>query len=350
MENTKSPVTKSNPNQGAKQTEMAEALATTPTKKFTIEVAIRRRPGLVGLPGQDPAERNYKIGSSFDSRTRANLKGISDLLERKFLPSVIGVSHNAPEYRKAINDYWGGYAVPVPADSEILPPHKRGISISVTCFVNTVTYNKLTKTQGVKKQVEILNKALEADEAEVFDESVADYLLLNYCLKYSRVAANYSDIDKSPKIQFYIYEKSIAVAQEMSKIALYNKGSKLYQSLENDEKKIDAVLLMFKEPILPDDSVVDKLIKVYAKYNQSLENLKAFIALVEDDKWEYKYLISLATENDKLINPVNTEIYYYNNDLIGRTLEETVKFLSSETEESTRILNKLQQEVNYKIK
>jgi len=54
---------------------------------ITVEVAIRRRPGMVGLPGADPAERVYRIGSSLDARSRGALKGISG--ELKFLLCLV---------------------------------------------------------------------------------------------------------------------------------------------------------------------------------------------------------------------------------------------------------------------
>jgi hypothetical protein len=354
MENTQANKGISNHNantQNVKNIEVVQPKVIT-KHKIVLEVAIRRKPGLIGIPGQDPAERVYRIGSSFDSRTRSNLKGVSDILEAKFLPSVIGVSPTAPEYRKAITEYWGSYSVTVPADEEILPPHQRGVKIKIEAHVNTVTKGLIEKSVGIKAKLQELNKALEQDSADIFDESINDYLLLNYALKYSAVAAKFEDIDKSPKILFYIYEKSIAVKNEMDKIDKINKAMQLYQSLQKDEKKIDAVLLLFKKDITiyESEDSLDKLIEIHNLYNLNDTNLNLFINYVKDANWEYKYLINLAVEKEKLINPVNSSVFYYNNTLIGRTIDEAVLYLQSGNEDATNILNTIQTEVNYKIK
>ena len=61
--------------------------------RVPIQCAIRRKLSLVGLPGADPNERIYKLGSSLDSKTGKNLKGIEGELEKKYMPSIIGINY-----------------------------------------------------------------------------------------------------------------------------------------------------------------------------------------------------------------------------------------------------------------
>ena len=127
----------------------------------TIQCAIRRRPGLVGLPGQDPAERVYKIGASLDNRTKGNLKGISGELELKFMPEIVGLSSNDPQFRRAVEEYWSSIGKPVPADEPYLKDYEKGIKINIAFHVvGEPRKERFNKLVTVEEKIEWLNKAL----------------------------------------------------------------------------------------------------------------------------------------------------------------------------------------------
>ncbi len=68
-------------------------METTVSTNVDIEVktilAIRRKPGLVGLPGDDPINYNFKVGSSMKGVDC--LRGLNRQEEVKYLPSLINI-------------------------------------------------------------------------------------------------------------------------------------------------------------------------------------------------------------------------------------------------------------------
>lgn len=368
QEGINTPSTTATPNANAASTPAATAPIVTPNdvlnaevkedfSKYliTVEVAIRRKPGMVGLPGADPAERMYRIGSSLDVRARGALKGISGELESIIMPSIVNISHNAPEFKKSVDEYWSFFGLPVPADEEVLPKHKMGIPIKIQVHVvGAVLKNRIERETSTEKKMEYINEALVTPisattsnkRATLLDDSISDFLLLNYCLKYSRVANSFVDIEASPKIEFYIYEKANAIKAQDTLVKNRSLAMKLYESLTNDEKKIDSVLLAFKENPTSYEDALEKLLKIDELYNKSNETVTFFIGVASDKNWETKYLIHLAVSKGKLNNPTNSSVYYYNQVLIGRTIDEAVMELNSNREEMINIKNTLLKEVN----
>ena len=328
------------------------------TNKYicTIQCAIRRRPGLVALPGQDPAERVYKIGASLDARTRGNLKGISGDLEAKFMPELVGVSINAPEFRKSVEVYWSSISRPVPADEPFLKDYEKGIPINIKfTVVGQARKERIDNTIKVEEKIELLNKYLltstnkeDNTPLAILDfDSLSDYLLLSYALKYSRVANSYEDIDKSAKIEFYVFEKAVSVKNQLTMIELRAEAMSLYQVLQGNEKQIDAVLLLFDIDINQYDNITDKLLKVDELYNESPAKMKTFVDYLKDEKWETKYLIAKAINLNKLRKPTNTTAIYYGDALLGTSVDEAVLFLLND-EKGKTIYTSLIQEINAK--
>jgi len=309
----------------------------------TVECAIRRKPGMIGLPGQDPAERVYRIGSSLDRTTRSSLKGISGELELKFMPEIIGTSTNDPKFRQNINDYWSTISRTVPHDEDHLKEHQRGIPIKLKFNVlGKARQEKFNATDSIQEKIEMLNLALTKktkttdgseglDLVQWFSDYTTDYLLLNYCLKYSKVANRLEDVHLSPNIDFYIFEKEVSVKNQQTAIERDALAMDLYQTLKEDTKLTNAVLLLFKEIPKEFDTETDKLLKIYELYNTSVENKVKFIEYVQDKTWKTKYLINQAIEKGKLRNLPNSTVIYYGDLLIGLTLNDAVLFLDNET-------------------
>ncbi len=319
----------------------------------TISCAIRRKPNLIALPGQDPAERIYKIGASLDGRTKGNLKGIAGELEQKFMPVIVGVSANDATFRRSIEEYWASITRIVPPDEPFLKDHEKGVKIVLTFnLLGKARKERFTALVSVEEKIEFLNKVLlETSEkqqpvATLDEESVSDYLLLNYCLKYSKVANTYEDIDKSPKIDFYIFEKSVSVKNQLNLIELRAEAMTLYKDLNDNERKVDAILLMFADNPNNYENSTDKLIRVDELYNTApIDNMKKFINFAKDTEWETKYLINLAIKLNRLKNPPNSTAIYYNDIMLGITLEDAVLYLNNDVK-GISIKEALQKETN----
>lgn len=306
----------------------------------TIECSIRRKANTTGLPGQDPAERSYRIGASLDGKTRTNLKGISGQLEARFMPEIIGVSPTDPTFRRSIEEYWSSINKPVPHDEPFLKEHERGARIKIAFHViGKSRKERMDKLESVSTKIEYLNTLLTTSIKDLPTEYLAsleyeylsDYLLLNYCLKYSKVANCFEDIDKSPKIDFYIFEKAISVKNQINLIELRGLAMSAYQTLSTDTNKINAILLMFKDNPNDYETETDKLLRIDERYNQlPIENMRNFVNFAKDDKWEVKYLINRSLNADKLRTLPNSTAIYYNDILLGMTIDDAVLYLDQD--------------------
>lgn len=325
------------------------------TNKYqvVIDCCIRLKKNLVGLPGQDPNERVYKIGASLDTKTRSSLKGITGVLEERYMPEIIGLSITDPTFRRSIDEYWSGISRIVPADEPFLKDYEKGIKLNLMFIVRGKTRKEsIDKAITVEDKVKVLDSYLTTKDeqgyfADIDYTSVSDYLLLKYCLVYSKVANSFKDIDKSPKIDFYIFEKTVAVNHQLGIIEAKKKAMDLYQSLVGDERRLNSVLLSFK--VNPDDyeTDIDKALKIDELYNASVSNLYSFIAYAEDEGWEDKLLINESVTKGKLRNPTNSTVYYYGDVMLGLTLDEAVAYLN-QTEKGADIKANLLVELKVK--
>lgn len=335
-------------NTNSNLTESKVAVSNTKSTSSTLilQCSIRRKPGQVGLPGSNPSERVYKIGSSLDVRTRKPLKGISGKTELKLMPEIVGVSVTDPQFKKEVSEYWSNISVVVPPDEDHLKEYEKGKVLTIKFDVKSNNLKEqLKSTNLIAEKINIIIKGIESDKIEIHDESLSDFLLLTYCIRYSRVAVVPEDIGKSPKIHFFIYNKTTAIKNKLSSIQTRTRAINLFQKVQDDEKLLDAILIMFND--LPENysGVMEKIIQVDAEYNKSINNMNKFIEYVENKDWETIFLLNLAVKKGKLTNPTNTESYYYNQVLIGKTLKEAVLFIDSEQEEAINIKKTLIKEV-----
>jgi hypothetical protein len=308
--------------------------------RVVLQCCIRRKPLSMGLPGQDPAERIYKIGSSLDSRAKGNLKGISGDLELKFMPEIVALSSNDPQYRTAIDEYWSSISATVPPDEPFLAEHLMGVPIKLVFKVlGKARKEKVENYVTIEERLKVLNQFLletteingkDVDCAVLEYESISDYLLLSYSLKYSRVANRVEDIDKSAKIWFYIFEKAIAVKDQLNFVEMAQKAMKLYGVVSTDDNKLSRILLGFNKVPKTYENTTDKALEVFTLYNANKESLKLFVELAEDKDWETKYLIASGVSEQKLRKHKNSTAIYYGDTLIGMDEQDAVTMLDSE--------------------
>lgn len=329
--------------------------------KATIQCCIRRRPDMMSLPGQDPAEKVFRIGSCLDRKTGKDLKGISGELERLFMPSIVGLSSNDPLFGKAVSEHWASIAKIVPPDEVFQKDYEKGVKINISVSVlglgrkerldtYTNVNDKIEYLQEILPKVitnQVGDKIIEKNIAILDEDSISDFLFLSYCLKYPKVANNLADVNNSPKIEFYIFEKQIAVKAQLSSIDLRKKAMALYETLESDESRINSVLLGFDKNPKDYDTVTDKLIEIDIEYNKNINNMTKFVKLASDDNWKIKYLINSAILSQHLRKPVNTSAIYYNDTLLGMSLDEASIFLTTDIK-GKEIYEGLVREINIK--
>lgn len=315
--------------------------------RVPIQCAIRRKLSLVGLPGADPNERIYKLGSSLDVKTGKNLKGIEGELEKKYMASIIGINYTDNHFQKEINEYWGNIGVLIPADESHLREDEKGKVIRFTILVKGKALKETIEGEGdIEKKLNIINSGIEKGTINLEQESdISDYLLLNFALKNKEVAKDISLANNSPKIKYYLFNKNIAVKQRMNIIQLKSKAMDLFTEVQNDDNKVNALLVMFG--LLPTDfdTAMDRVIALDAEYSKSPETMQKFVDYASDEDLDLKYLIKLATKKGKVTNPSNTDAYYYNQVLLGKNINEAVLFLKDDASENRNIKSALEREV-----
>lgn len=315
-----------------------------PLKKIVIAGSIRRKKGMTGLPGLSEAERVYKLGAALNSRTGKPLKGVVGEVEDKIMPSVISVSRNDNTFSKQVLEYWASFSVTIPPDEEYKKEQEQGkvFRIEATTTKKAI-YEKINKAD-LEDKLKLIGEYYVKGTLNLEEEYHSDYLLVSFATKHSRVSNKVEDVDKSPKIHFYIYNKERAISQNLTIIELRQKAIESFASIQEDEPKLDAVLLMFKDDPTKYDSVAEKVIMVDKYYNENTSQMRKFVTYVDDKNLQVKALIKKAVNKGKLKNPTNSDAYYYNEILLGSTLEEAVAFLNKDTSESRNIRNILKQE------
>lgn len=294
----------------------------------TLELSVRRK-NQIGLPGDDPTLHNVKIGSSL--KGQGPLRGLTAEEERLYLPEIIGMSPSDVEWRRSVTEYWHNISVAVPADGVAIGKLE-GKTISFT-----VEFDNPKLKEAFESVIEFDKKAEIAAKGEVI-HGVADYILWRYCLVYGRVANRVQDVNRSPKIHFYLYSKANETKIEHTKFILRNKANGLFASIIAEEKKINAILLMYGQDLTAFDTPADKHLALEALIKVKPAD---FIAYVEDGDLGIKASIKRAVKAQILHNPPNTATYYYgdnNEALLGTTLTDAVLYWKSEEEEKVQII------------
>ena len=345
MENTPTNEQAGNAVQQSKATDNSGADRTVNT--MVLQCSIRRKSTLIGLPGTNPNDRIYKIGSALDATTKKSLKGVTDAVEKKFMPSIIGVAPTDNNFQNLVNEYWANISVFIPADDPTMKAEDQGKVLKIRLEVTGSKLKEAIENEiDIVAKLELINKYIAIDRITVTETNVADFILLCYAVKYSRVAKDISLVNMSPKIFFYIYNKSTATKIQMTSIELRTKAINAFNELTDNEDKLNQLLVMFN--LLPTsyESKEDKLIALDFEYNRTPENLKRFVDYANDKNLELKYLILYATKKGKLSNPTNTESFYYNQIPIGATLNEAILYLGNESNsEAVAIRETLKKEI-----
>ena len=315
--------------------------------RITIQCAIRRKLSLVGLPGANPAERVYRLGSCIDIKTSKNLKGVEGAVEKLLMPQIIGINSTDNNFQTKINEYWGDIGVLIPADEDHLKEDEKGKVIRFSIIVTgSVLKQTIEGENDIERKVAIINKGL-ADNTISFEleSDVPDFLLLSFALRNKEVAKDISLVNNSPKIKYYLFNKTTAVKQRWNVIELKQKAMEMFTTIQNDDNKVNSLLIMFN--LLPTDydTAMDRVIALDAEYSKSVETMQRFVDYASDENLELKYIIKLATKKGKLNSPSNTDAYYYGQILLGKNIDEAVLYLKSDEPENKGIRSTIEREI-----
>lgn len=350
----KPPVTSSDPEQTATVNHgmtvnpvMQEKDNKAVSHRIQIRCSIRRKPFNGGLPGSDPADRTYKIGSSLNVMSKKCLKGVDGELEKRIMPIIIGVGATEPNFQREVDEYWNNMGVIIPSDEEAGKEEDKGKVLNLVFNVRgTLLKENIEKEITIESKFAsisagIIDGVIDIENTDMY----FDFIFLGFCLKNKEVANDVDLMWYSPKIKYYIFNKAITTTKKYNIIELKDKARPLFSELKHDDLKLNAMLMMFN--LLPSayTTTMDKVVALDEVYDKTAESLNAFISFAKDHDLELKYLIKLAVKKNKITNHSGTEAYYYNNILLGKTLQETVLFLKDDHPENQNIRKALEREV-----
>lgn len=315
--------------------------------RIQIRCSIRRKPSTGGLPGTDPSDRTYKIGSSLNAVSKKCVKGIDGELEKIIMPSIIGIGATENNFQREVDEYWNNIGVIIPPDEEAGKEEDKGKVLNLLFIVNgTALKETIEKAIDIESKFYTIANGIVEGTIEIENTDMYfDFIFLGFCLKNKEVANDVDMMWYSPKIKYYIFNKSITTNKKYNMIELKDKARPLFSELKNDDMKLNAMLMMFN--LLPSayTTAMDKVVALDEVYDKSAESLHAFITFAKDADLDLKYLIKLAVKKNKITNHTGTEAYYYNQILLGRTLDDTVLFLKELQPENQNIRKALEREI-----
>lgn len=274
-------------------------------------------------------ESIVKIGSSF--KNKAPLKGLLADEEKRFLPYILGINNDSPNWEKEIRNYWSNI-------SRIVPPGNEGLKLEVgLVYDNIEDYNADKKAPRNKDGIVVNPKGrpIELD----------DYILWRYCLEYSRVANDVKDIGKSPKIELYLYSKEAELKEKKVSFDQRKKATQLMYQRIGERSWVEYMLRLLithdkesgvyvKDLVSMTSDEKDILLEKYATNNPII-----FTTFGNDKDLELKALLELAVAMNVITRIPNTSALTYQNDPIGNTSEEAVAYLKNP--KNAQLLNEI---------
>jgi len=294
----------------------------------TVELSIRRK-NSIGLPGDDPTLHNLKIGSALKAKSNTPLRGLEYEEEVKYLPEVVGYAPSDNDWRKVTSEYWNNISVSIPADGMTIEKLQGKILTFKIAFEHASDKQAFESVFNFEEKAKIIKK-LDLDKKCDLVDGISDYILFRYCLVYSKVANNVEDVNRSPKIQFYLYSKQNEVKTNHQALKARVRAGNKFAEILMKESIIDSVLLLFDQDISVFEDLAEKHLVLEGLIKNSPEK---FLAYVEDTQLEVKAKIKRAVDLRIIHNPDNTDSYYYgdNNDVaLGNTLLDAVLFWTNE--------------------
>ncbi len=282
-------------------------------------VYLRRIPLPGRLPGQNLDEAKQKVGSGW--KGSAILRGLTFKEETMYLRDIIGLSPESPNWEIQTKAYWANI-------SKDVPP-KDGVALEVGLrYFSQEDYDydqKEALRDGNGTPYEIKGRPI----------NMADYIMWRYCLLYSRVANTPEDIGKSPKIEFFLFNKDKEIADKTKVLNSKRKAIQLMYKRLAEREWVDYVLTILMAKDKSHTKNVRDLSKMGEEEKDILldeyvnSNPDGFLILAEDKNLEIKAFIELAIAGGKLSRIPNTDTITMDGTTIGDSLSEAVAFLNN---------------------
>jgi DNA-binding Lrp family transcriptional regulator len=261
-----------------------------PVKK---EVQLIRKEKKSHIPTEVQQTAIHRLGSVWvDGQPH---KQISPELEKALLPLVNDVPADADNFRIEARDYWRSLTVKVPSEGTVL------------------------------------NVSVGKDGMPVAPK---DYLTYVWIESHPHVAKSKDEMNKFGKFRFYLHDPERESKQENDRVKSRAKAYKEFVKVLDDPKQTERVLRVMGNQ---NPAKMSAEQRENALHKQMEANPAKFYEIATDDTLAVKDFIAELLEKEIIRKSGNT--YFYMDEMIGETLDETVAFLKNKKNSS--VLNDL---------
>ena len=250
-----------------------------------MEVQIRRREEISHLPTKVINEAKVFLGSHFDGRIP--LSGLSKKEEHKYLPPIVGVDPNHPEFTQRVKDFWATMGFLVPSGGVVL-------------------------TAGIDKETE-----------EPYN--LEDWIKFKWCQKHRLVANSQKEMEQDPRKKFYIFNPLEDAQRKHSEIQLRKQADVEFMKASKDIEKGKRIIRMM-DSLLNPDSLTEIQIenKLYDLKNESPEK---FLRIASDKKLDVKASLQEMLDVG-ILRKVGNQIIYIDQ-VVGETMDDAVAWYTN---------------------
>lgn len=250
------------------------------------------------VPKSMQNEVSKSIGSEFAKGSRDTIRGLTHLQERVYLPNILGVQTNDPNFPLKAKDFWSDFTI---------TPTVEGLRL------NIATTKSKVSTKVTKEGIEV-DEIIEIDTPVDWDS----YIVYNFAMKSSRVAKTKEERTNIGMYDFYLVDLAEEQDKKVSDFEVKDKADGIYVRLtidtkwEQNEDKINWILEVMKDKKkFIDVESMDKTEKKMSLSQHKETNPREFISVVEDDNLEHKAFLNKCLSNRVILKEGNN---YFNQD------------------------------------
>lgn len=250
-----------------------------------MEVQIIRREEVSHLPTKVLNESKIFLGSHFDGR--APLTGLTKDEEKKYLPQIIGVSANHPEFTTKAREFWAtmGFLIPV-----------GGVVLDITVDENGTPYN------------------------------LEDWIKYKWAKRHKLVAPNKEALENDPRKKFYIHDPEEADRRKHATIQVQKQADIEFIKATQDPAKARRIVRMMNNVVNP-DNLTDHQVENQL-YDLKNSDPARFLSIAQDKKLDVKAEIQEMIEH-QILRKVGNQIIYIDQ-VVGESMDDAVAWMQNQ--------------------
>jgi hypothetical protein len=247
-----------------------------------MEVQIRRRERESYLPNEVMNEAIVHVGSHLVNR--GVLRGLDPADEKKYLPSIIGVPADHPDFPREAQNYWAEMSIKVPTG---------GVVLDVTADENGQPYN------------------------------LEDWIRYKWLLRHIKVAQSHKELMADPRKDFYIYDPDKESLDRNKRIELLKLADVTFAKVSADKEKMRRLMVLLSSANVQAMTDIQIENQLYDLKNQDPEK---FFRVATDKHLDLKAEV-LEMIRLNILRKVGSQIIYVDQ-VIAQELDDAVAFFN----------------------